>query len=445
MSRFLKELLIANGVGVVIFLVHGLILFLIGDLWYGDPIFKFFLENQLFSVFIYLANQSVTKYFFKKYGSDFWQVKPLTIAVFCGVVVTIVVVAALRFILLTSFYGLTIQQFLDQENVGKYYMPLVISAIAISIFYGVYYWKSKQETKVKQSKIIAGAASAKFDALKNQLDPHFLFNSLNVLASLIEENPKQAQKFTTSLSKVYRYVLEQKNKELVPIEEELAFARTYMNLIKMRFEDSIVVDIPDTVSHPEYKVVPLSLQLLLENAVKHNQVTPNKKLHIKIYEEGNRLFIKNNIQVKQVIKKSSGVGLQNIKQRYSLLVDSEVKIQDDGQYFQVGIPMLTKVSASASFEPAQSKLLYDKRYLRAKDKVEKLKGFYIHFTIYCIFVPVFIFLNLRSTSFPWALFPICGWGWGVIGHASETFGWNPLFNKTWESKKIEELMNDEEF
>src|SRR5690606_27500451 len=130
-----------------------------------------------------------------------------------------------------------------------------------------------QQNKVKEQKVIAGTANARFDALKNQLDPHFLFNSLNVLTSLIEENPENAQRFTTALSKVYRYVLEQKNKDLVSVDEELDFARTYMSLLKMRFEDSIVFTIPDKASDPESKVVPLSLQLLLENAVKHNMVT----------------------------------------------------------------------------------------------------------------------------------------------------------------------------
>lgn len=444
MNTFLKEFLKGNALGVLIFLVHGLILYIFATPWYGDTILKFFLENQLFSVCLYLVNQMVINFYLKKYGSKFWQVKEISLAVISGVVVTISTVVVLRFLLLTSYYDLAPLEFIKQEKIRYYYLPLIISAIAITTFYGIYYWKSKQDKKVKQSKIIAGAASAKFDALKNQLDPHFLFNSLNVLASLMEENPRQAQKFTTSLSKVYRYVLEQKNKELVSVAEELSFARTYLNLLEMRFEDSIIVDIPKEISHAEYKVVPLSLQLLLENAVKHNQVTSARKLHIKIYEEGNRLFVKNNIQEKQIIKKSSGVGLQNIRQRYGLLVDSDVEITNDGQYFQVGIPLLTEITET-SFKPTQDELLFDKRYERAKAKVEALKGFYIHFTIYCIFVPVFIFLNVRSTSFPWALFPIFGWGWGVIGHATETFGWNPLFNKKWESKKIDELMNDDKF
>ena len=217
-----------------------------------------------------------------------------------------------------------------------------------------------------------------------------------------------------------------------------------MNLIKMRFEDSIEISVPEKASNPEFKVVPLSLQLLLENAVKHNQVTPSKKLHIAIEESGNRLQVKNNIQAKQVIKKSSGVGLVNIRQRYHLLTDNEVRIEDDGQHFKVGIPILTE-HRQKNFMSAQEEFIADKRYERARKKVEALKGFYIHLTIYCIMVPVFLYLNYISTSFPWSLFPILGWGWGIIGHAAETFGWNPIFNKKWESRKIEELMEDEDF
>src|SRR5690606_26229923 len=142
---------------------------------------------------------------------------------------------------------------------------------------------------------------------------------LNVLTSLIEENPEAATRFTTSLSKVYRYVLEQKTKELVTLEEELKFAELYMSLLSVRFEDSIVFSSPSHLQNPQAKVVPLSLQLLLENAVKHNQVTASKKLHITISEENGTLVVTNNVQPKQTLKESTGVGLQNIRDRYALL------------------------------------------------------------------------------------------------------------------------------
>lgn len=440
--NILKELLKGFVIGIIIFLMRTLVQYLVGNPLAGNTFFDEFFFNQLFAVSIYMVTVYIFKRFIDYYGTDFWNVRPVALGLLSEVVATVIIAFVIRLFILTVYYKQTLSQFIEEEKIEEYYFAVIVSFVCMCLYYAFYYWKSKQDGKVKQSKIIAGTASAKFDALKNQLDPHFLFNSLNVLASLIEENPKQAQKFTTSLSKVYRYVLEQKNKDLVPVDEELAFARTYMNLIKMRFEDSITVDIPDSISNTELKVVPLSLQLLLENAVKHNMVTPTKKLHIKIYEDRNRLVVQNNIQSKQVIKKGSGVGLHNIKQRYQLLTDTGVSIQDDGVTFEVAVPMLIEQKA---FVPRQKEYIKDKRYKRARERVEKLKGFYIHFTIYAIMVPVFIFLNARSTSFPWALFPILGWGWGVISHASETFGWNPLFNKEWEAKKIDELMNDEEF
>ena len=115
-----------------------------------------------------------------------------------------------------------------------------------------------------------------------------------------------------------------------------------MSLLKMRFEDSIVFDIPEKASNPESKVVPLSLQLLLENAVKHNMVTSSKPLHIKIYEAEGGLVVENNLQPKQIVKKSSGVGLDNIRQRYRLLTDRKVNINQQANRFAVAIPMLTK-------------------------------------------------------------------------------------------------------
>lgn len=359
-----------------------------------------------------------------------------------GIVLTMLGIFFVRIITEIGFKGEAWEEFVSGEKAIFYVIALLITLVVTVFFHAVYFYKEIQRNRVKEQKIIAGTASAKFDALKNQLDPHFLFNSLNVLTSLIDENSDQAQKFTTSLSKVYRYVLEQKNKELVTVDEELKFAKVYMTLIKMRFEDSIVFESPEKSSNPEAKVVPLSLQLLLENAVKHNMVTPNKKLHIKIFEAEGNLVVQNNIQPKQVVKKGSGVGLQNIIQRYYLLTNRRVIINETAQEFAVAIPMLSK---QISVMKTQEIYLKDKKYDRAREKVKKLKEFYIHFTIYLIFIPVFIGLNIFSTSFPWAIFPIAGWGLGVAGHAMETYNYTPFLGKNWEDQKIKDLMEKDNF
>ena len=303
-------------------------------------------------------------------------------------------------------------------------------------------WKAAVGKETKIQKVIAGSASAQFDALKNQLDPHFLFNSLNVLTSLIDEDPDNAQRFTTSLSKVYRYVLEQKNKELVTVDDELNFARTYMSLLKMRFEDSIIFDIPEKVSNPEAKVVPLSLQLLLENAVKHNTVAENKPLHIKIFELDNTLVVSNNKQPNHVVKKSSGVGLANIAQRYGLLTKRKMVIDETAKTFSVAIPMLTK-QVSTALE-IQKDYIEDKRYFRAKERMQKVKEFYSNLISYLIVIPILAFINYKTTSFPWVIFPALGWGFGVLAHWLEATGRTPFLGKNWEERKIQELIQEEE-
>tara|TARA_R100000935_G_C2815622_1_gene157162 strand:+ start:277 stop:1422 length:1146 start_codon:yes stop_codon:yes gene_type:complete len=343
---------------------------------------------------------------------------------------------AIHLIYFESLYNF--DEFLTNEKIGNYLFPLLFTAIISLSFHLIYFYKALQEKRVVEQKIIAGTASAKFDALKNQLDPHFLFNSLNVLTSLIEENPSAAQKFTTSLSKTYRYVLEQKNKDLVELSEEIMFARTYLNLLKVRFEDGIKCSIPSDFKLEGAKVVPLSLQLLLENAVKHNKVSPTHPLHIEIYEDKNELVIKNNLQKKEILDKGSKVGLINIQQRYALLTERKVQIITSKKYFEVRLPLLTKNIEIMEKEVAWST---DQSYLRAQEKVKKLKSFYGSLTSYCIIIPALAIFNmLSSNAFPWVIFPALGWGIGLIFHGIEVFGYNPLLGKDWEDKKIKEFM-----
>ncbi|PQB04636.1 2TM domain-containing protein [Aureitalea marina] len=428
--------------GVLIFILRGVIGYING-VQYGDAgdILIDFIHTQIYTVIIYMANAYFFQYLMSKYGTDFRKSRLLIRSLAGGMGVTLIGIFLARLIIIVFMGGESLISFLERERPQDYVGGMIISLVVTIVFFLFYYYRYTSEKKVKEQKIIAGTASAQFDALKNQLDPHFLFNSLNVLTSLIEENPQAATRFTTSLSKVYRYVLEQKNKELVTVEEELRFAKIYMSLIEMRFEDSIIFETPAQLSNPDAKVVPLSLQLLLENAVKHNQVTPSRRLHIRIYEKDNNLVIENNVQPKKVVKESSGVGLQNIRQRYYLLSDRPVRIQGDEKIFKVAIPMLTRQSKGAT---TQEVYLSSKKYERAKKQVEEVKGFYVHLTIYIIMVPVFIYLNYRSTGFPWAIFPIVGWGAGVVGHAMEVFKYNPLLGKNWEERQIRKYMNEED-
>ncbi len=442
MKLFFRELLRSFLVGLAIFVVFLIIYFLNGWNFTPQELWVDFWETMLFSVIIYLCNAASFIFLMRKYDKQLFARKYIAFGVGGNILASIIGIFLSRLVLKALVHGVPLGTFLLDERPQDYYVSFLIAVVVSILFYAAYYYKFYKEKQVKEQKIIAGSASARFDALKNQLDPHFLFNSLNVLTSLIEEDPDQAQKFTTSLSKVYRYVLEQKNKDLVTVDEELNFAKTYVRLLKMRFEDSIVFEIPEKCSQPEAKIVPLSLQLLLENAVKHNVVTASKPLHIKVFEEGGMLVVSNNLQEKQVVKKSSGVGLQNIRQRYGILTDREVSINKTATEFSVALPMLTQ---KYSVLETQESYIEEKRYIKAKERVKAIKEFYGNLTAYCIVIPFLWWINLRTTDFLWAFFPTLGWGFGVLAHGMEAFGYNPLWGKRWQERKIRELMEKDDF
>jgi hypothetical protein len=325
----------------------------------------------------------------------------------------------------------------NPEMMRQFIWLIATLFVSIWIYRVIYSIHKKQEGKVKEQKIIAGTASAKFETLKNQIDPHFLFNSLNVLSSLIEENPESAQRFTTSLSKVYRYVLEQKDKDLVPIEEEMAFAKTYMNLLQMRFENSLTYEVLVDNFHIESKVVPLSLQLLLENAVKHNIISQQKPLHIKIYIEKDDLVIQNNFQKKAVLQDGQGVGIQNIISRYAIITDRKVTIEQNEHTFTVKLPILTKqitIMENSNYDEENA-------YNKAKRQVDELRKFYTSLISYSLVIPFLIFINLRfSSHFQWFWFPAFGWGFGLTMKGLRVFG----YGTNWEERKIQQILNKEE-
>ncbi|MBU2060777.1 MAG: histidine kinase [Bacteroidetes bacterium] len=436
LHRFLKELPRALLISFLIFVVLVTIPVLNGGTITFDNKLKVnFLYTMLYGLSLYYANAILYMFLDTFFEKNKYSIKRLVIGFLSSLVVTLVVIFLLRIFEDVIIEGRTFTEFIKYESPSNYVVALVTSFFVLLGIHGLYFYKSYNENKVKEQKIIAGTASAKFESLKNQIDPHFLFNSLNVLSSLIEENPENAQRFTTSLSKIYRYVLEQKDKELVSVEEELAFAKTYMDLLKMRFENSLFYELPTTVSNPEAKVVPLSLQLLLENTVKHNVVSEKRPLNIRIYMKDGYLTVENDFQKKEVLQNRQGVGLQNIINRYGLVTNRKVLIEQTEKVFAVKLPVLTKQIAAMEISADFSE---KNAYYRAKKRVEELKGFYGNLISYCCVIPVIVFINLRfSPQFHWFWFSAGGWGFGVIMHAFKVFG----ISQNWEEKKIQEILN----
>jgi LytS/YehU family sensor histidine kinase len=181
---------------------------------------------------------------------------------------------------------------------------------------------------------------SQFESLKAQVNPHFLFNSLNVLSSLIYIDQDKASKFVRQLSKVYRYVLEHKDMDTITIREELPFIESYIFLLKTRFDQNLKVDIGLDEEAKNRKVAPMVIQLLIENAIKHNVVSKTKPLLIEILEKDNYLEVRNNLQLKSSTEISSHVGLNNIRKRYEYLTNKKVVIDENSEFFAVRIPLL---------------------------------------------------------------------------------------------------------
>ncbi len=255
----------------------------------------------------------------------------------------VIPVNALTYFCLNLFFRVIIGRqdfntFIKQINALEYTLVILFSlVIALFIIIG-YFFKAIREEKLKAEQLKTQNERAKFESLKNQLDPHFLFNNLNVLTALIGENANKAEEFTMALSDIYKYVLAQKDKELVPLQEELTFAKQYLTLLKMRYEDDLHYTLPENV--PEnMKIPPLSLQMLLENTVKHNSITRDNPLKINLKITDGYLSVLNNKNAKSS-KNHQGIGLQNIVKRYKLLSQKPVDIKDDKESFEVQIPIL---------------------------------------------------------------------------------------------------------
>lgn len=424
---------------LVVFLV-GTLVFIAGSGFFNQfeydsfyDLFKEFAVYQLYAFVLGFSNITFFNYIESRKWEDGESLKRISIGIFGSLLITIVGLFLIRMSHSVFVLGNSFTDYLAHERLRNFSFGIWATLSVVITFHIIYYYNKYQKTKVKESQIVAKNQTAKFESLKNQLDPHFLFNSLNVLTSLIGENPVQAEKFTTKLSKVYRYVLEQKDKDLTSLEEELRFAKSYMQLLQMRFEDAIQYNIPESASDPELKIVPLSLQLLLENAVKHNVITSRQPLKIDIYEDGGYLVIENNINPKASLEKSTKVGLRNIQQRYELVSSNKVSIEHVNKVFRVRLPLLTQKIKVMRTDYIDE----NAKYLRAKKRVDNLKGFYGSLVAYCVIIPALVMLNLKtSPHFHWFWFPMLGWGMGLTLQAFHVFG----LGGNWEERKIKEIM-----
>lgn len=224
-------------------------------------------------------------------------------------------------------------------------ISIVPTVIVYLVYEAVYFFDAWKMNVRKTEALMRENVQSQLDVLKNQLDPHFLFNSMNTLAALIDDENTAAQDYLERLSDVYRYVLVSRNKNTVLLSEELAFVDAYVYLNKIRFRENLQVKKQLSKEVLTKYITPLSLQMLIENAIKHNVASRENPLQIVIREEASGyLVVENNISEKTILEKSTRVGLQNIINRYSLLTEREVEINRDEERFTVKIPLLGQLA-----------------------------------------------------------------------------------------------------
>jgi len=215
-------------------------------------------------------------------------------------------------------------------------LSIISGAYAILIKFAIDWF----DTQKLKAEMVNQSQASELALLRSQVNPHFLFNSLNVLTSLVETDSQLAVRFIKQLSDVYRYVLENKDKELVDLKTELRFVKAFIYLQKIRFDNSLQVDIsiPNTTAN----IIPLSLQMLVENAIKHNIVSSDQPLQIIIFTDDHYLVVRNNLQKKMVIKETGSIGLNNIRDRYIFFSTLPVIIEENEEWFTVKLPLIKK-------------------------------------------------------------------------------------------------------
>jgi hypothetical protein len=249
----------------------------------------------------------------------------------------IMVVRLMGYLVLSNFMHLNVSKDLWIAS----FVINIFSVLSIILFiFGFHFFKLWKEEKVLAAELEKEKAIVQYDNLKNQLNPHFLFNSLTSLDSLIFENPKLASEFLQQLSKVYRYVLENKNKNLVEVSTEVKFVTHYTHLLKSRFEKGLEVTFEIGEEAKERLILPVTLQILIENAIKHNSTSKDAPLYIQIANDSEYLIVSNNLQRKKNIETSNGQGLENLKNLYRYLTEREIVIEETEANFAVKIPLI---------------------------------------------------------------------------------------------------------
>ena len=219
-------------------------------------------------------------------------------------------------------------------------LTLAVTFMITSIYEGAFLFDKWKSSLIESERLQRENLQSQYETLKNQVNPHFLFNSLNALSSLVHLDPDKAVDFIDEFSKIYRYVLDTRERAVVQVKEEMAFVNSFMFLQKIRFGDNLRMEVNVAAEQLNDYVPPLSLQLLFENAIKHNEISSQKPLNIELFNENGYLVVKNNLQLREDGSPSTGLGLNNLKDRYSMISSQETHFFVSNGDYLAKIPLI---------------------------------------------------------------------------------------------------------
>lgn len=324
----------------VLALVTNLFFFYKENVANNIPFIKGYLHALVMVLLLWEANRRVLLYIRRLFPSLEQTAKRIIYSIIGYLVVTAIIVS-----LFSWYYDFT-KYWGDGVSVYEFSFVLFVSFTYVfligAIYESVHYFGEWKRTTLETAELKEQQLQLQLSSLKEQINPHFLFNSLNSLSSLISEDPKQAEQFADEMAVVYRYVLQVQDTTLTTLQKELDFIKAYHRLLHTRYGKRMKLEITADEKAMQLKLPPLTLQLLVENAVKHNAFTVDEPLHIKItaMAEEQLVSVSNNIQARPVAMPSHKVGLQNIRTKYRLLNAGEIKIVSDNNQFIVHIPLI---------------------------------------------------------------------------------------------------------
>lgn len=317
--------------------------------WMGHNTHALFVNaayNSLFTTFLWIGNEWIADHVHISWVD--YPLKRFVVSLVLTIAYTLFVVTVVRIGMAWFLYGTSPLETLSDIGSTTIFITLITTILISTFLHGrafLFQWKN---SLLEAEQLKRAHLTAKYENLKTQVNPHFLFNSLNVLTNLVYKNQDQAVQFIKQLSNVYRYLLDMREQEVVSLETELGVLKDYNALLQIRFGENLNIKVslePD----PNIAIPPLTLQMLVENAVKHNIASKNMPLEIFIYRQNDQIVVENNLQYRLNAPDSTGIGLVNIRERYRHVSEKTVIIENGPDVFRVILPVLKMTESCASY------------------------------------------------------------------------------------------------